>query len=492
MGERDCLCEVPAEVAKQVALPDGSIGEFPDAMPDSEIEAVLQKQFPADTRKIANGETRGFAAGLASTTIDPIIAMARPQTLTEVALGPGGAVLAQTGRKLLEAYRAARAGKSGEAAASALEAVPIAGPVAESVSGPINRGDYAGAAGALTGLAATALLPKARGVPGKAGKLASSAARGAAEVATNPAVQDLVGTFLPNVQPAIRTAQRVVKTGQKLKKAVDAYRGKIPPPEVAEPAPPPAAAPATEPLPATPAPRPPETPAPQVSGTRASESPRPAESVPEVTDVEAKGSSAGGRIKSPVGPTTKAVEPSAPQFITEDALSRYAADAGLELEEARAALESEGYKAVGRSHLNRALHGLGNEMGLDHAALSDKAAHDYGVKSLTQLSQDQLLGMYDDLQSKRSISEPLKPKPERALTGAEVKKLAEFLKPGGITPGDLPRMTPEHWKIAADAAGVRIPTGASVGKVAEALRKLQAPPKRAVRKVLGSGGTMQE
>lgn len=245
------------------------------------------------------------------------------------------------------------------------------------------------------------------------------------------------------------------------------------PPEVAEPAPPPAAAPATEPLPATPAPRPPETPAPQVSGTTAGESPGPA--VP--------------------GQKAKAVEPSAPQFITEDALSRYAADVGLELEEARAALESEGYKAVGRSHLNRALHGLGNEMGLDHAALSDKAAHDYGVKSLTQLSQDELLGMYDDLQSKRSISEPLKPKPERALTGPEVKKLAEFLKPGGMMPADLPRMTPEHWKIAADAAGVRIPTGAIVGKVAEALRKLQAPAKRAkpgVRKVLGSGGTMQE
>lgn len=32
---------------KRIQLPDGNIGEFPDSMPDAQIEAVLQKQFPA-------------------------------------------------------------------------------------------------------------------------------------------------------------------------------------------------------------------------------------------------------------------------------------------------------------------------------------------------------------------------------------------------------------------------------------------------------------
>lgn len=42
-------------MAKRIGLPDGSIGEFPDTMPDSEIEAVLQKQYAADLRPSSPG-----------------------------------------------------------------------------------------------------------------------------------------------------------------------------------------------------------------------------------------------------------------------------------------------------------------------------------------------------------------------------------------------------------------------------------------------------
>jgi len=101
-----------------------------------------------------------------------------------------------------------------------------------------------------------------------------------------------------------------------------------------------------------------------------------------------------------------------PEIMTEDALAKHAASHDVPLEDARKVVEDAGYKVVGRSYLNRALHGLGNEMGLDHDAISTKAAQDYGVKSLTQLSQEQLLEMLNDLQGKRSISEPL-PKKKR-------------------------------------------------------------------------------
>jgi len=168
----------------------------------------------------------------------------------------------------------------------------------------------------------------------------------------------------------------------------------VQPAEVAEPKPATAAAPATEPRPVVPAPQPTQTPAPQVSGTRAVESPRP--SGPGTVAEMAKGKQAL----------------LTPEIMTEDALAKHATSHDVPLEDARKVVEDAGYKVVGRSYLNRALHGLGNEMGLDHDAISTKAAQDYGVKSLTQLSQEQLLEMLNDLQGKRSISEPL-PKKKR-------------------------------------------------------------------------------
>jgi len=116
-------------------------------------------------------------------------------------------------------------------------------------------------------------------------------------------------------------------------------------------------------------------------------------------------------------------EPMAPAYVTEDAMVKQAAALGLTEEEATAHFREAGYRVVGRAHLNRALHGLGSEMGLDHAMLGQKAAQDFGVKSMTQLSQDQLLEMYENLQSKRSISEPLVPKSAPLEQGA-VKTLA--------------------------------------------------------------------
>jgi hypothetical protein len=76
-------------MAKRIALPDGSIGEFPDAMPDSEIETVLRRQFGGPS-------TDRFTAGTAA-------ARAADQGIADKAQADADAV---------NAYRLASADKS--------------------------------------------------------------------------------------------------------------------------------------------------------------------------------------------------------------------------------------------------------------------------------------------------------------------------------------------------------------------------------------------
>lgn len=60
---------------KEVLLPDGSIGEFPDEMPDAEIEAVLQREFPqpAETDPALSRFSQGAISGFTG-TLDALLA----------------------------------------------------------------------------------------------------------------------------------------------------------------------------------------------------------------------------------------------------------------------------------------------------------------------------------------------------------------------------------------------------------------------------------
>jgi hypothetical protein len=105
-----------------------------------------------------------------------------------------------------------------------------------------------------------------------------------------------------------------------------------------------------------------------------------------------------------------------PQIITEEGLLDYANERGISEEQAKWQLEAEGHKVVGRGKLYNMIHGIGGALGLDHNALSNIASESFTmpmggkVKSMTQLSQDQLLEMFNTLASKQAAANPLTPK----------------------------------------------------------------------------------
>jgi hypothetical protein len=103
-----------------------------------------------------------YVSGLKSTTVDPLMAMFAPSEaggargFVENALGPGGRLLTHMFDKARDAIKAGQEGKPAEALASGLEAIPVVGQVAETLSTvgvPLAEGNVAGAAGAATGLA---------------------------------------------------------------------------------------------------------------------------------------------------------------------------------------------------------------------------------------------------------------------------------------------------------------------------------------------------
>lgn len=119
-------------------------------------------------------------------------------------------------------------------------------------------------------------------------------------------------------------------------------------------------------------------------------------------------------------PTSRVVNlPSASGFgpakiITEEGLSKYAQDNGVTEDQGRQMLQGDGYQIIGRSGLNRALHGIGTELDMDHDMLSDVAKIQFRVKSMSQLSQEDMLQLYQDLQEKRAVNNPMLGKGELA------------------------------------------------------------------------------
>ena len=110
---------------KQIQLPDGSIGQFPDSMSDAAIEGVLKKQFPAPAAPVAGPWSRFLSSAVAPLkgAVQSFSGTATPEEqqkgLTSVydeALRPFERVIeAQTGQ-VHEAQDLAKQGRYSEAA----------------------------------------------------------------------------------------------------------------------------------------------------------------------------------------------------------------------------------------------------------------------------------------------------------------------------------------------------------------------------------------
>jgi len=178
------------------------------------------------------------------------------------------------------------------------------------------------------------------------------------------------------------------------------------------------------------------------------------------TQVQLPPSAPTSRVVNLPGDASKAFAPA--KIMSEEGLTQYARENGLGEDEARQNLEGDGYQIVGRSYINRALHGIGSELGLDHEALSDVAKMQYRVKSMTQLSQENMLELYQNLLDKRSISEPLRGKLEMAEE-AQKSKTQQWTPPAVASPGDTPRQAGVVEPSVSPAPPSSLPESAAAG-----------------------------
>ncbi len=102
---------------------------------------------------------------------------------------------------------------------------------------------------------------------------------------------------------------------------------------------------------------------------------------------------------------------------------------------------------VDRSAMNNMIHAVGARLGMDHEMLSDAARRTYRVKSMTQMSEDQMLDMYSNLLKKSPVGSPLplkttgKPS-ELSLEDQLRQSIAATLKRRAATAGPVEPLPP--------------------------------------------------
>ena len=166
-------------MSKNVAMPDGSVVEFPDTMSDDDIGAVISKQ-QAPPEQPGFFKRLGQSVGI-PTSMEELEA-AQPSTAEKIG-GPAvtaGKMLYNYGKNayqgakeaLQEGYEAGynigegqpvlpNVGKASAAVVhGTLQAVPFVGPPIETAGQDIAQGNYAGAAGGLTGVIGQVAAPK--------------------------------------------------------------------------------------------------------------------------------------------------------------------------------------------------------------------------------------------------------------------------------------------------------------------------------------------
>jgi hypothetical protein len=166
----------------------------------------------------------------------------------------------------------------------------------------------------------------------------------------------------------------------------------------------------------------------------------PAPSAPATPGQEQNAPASQANVPTNPSPTSRVVihpgEFAPVKLLSEEGLNKYATDNGVSVDEAKQMLSGDGYQILDRQRINRALHGIGFELGMDHDTLSDVAKIQFRVKSMTQLSQEDMLALYENLQNKRSASQPLinkgdlpealqaQPQPSTPQPGAQPRKVS--------------------------------------------------------------------
>jgi hypothetical protein len=153
---------------KIIELPDGTEAEFPDNMPDSQIEAVLRREYGGGDRTPSVGD---MAVGAAQ-NVDPGSAVGRfasgvwkninpvemVKGLGQAVSSPietGKAVVGQMGEPWEMADHAGAEGRYSEMVGHGLAgSLPLVGPAAAAAGERIGSGDVAGGLGEATGLLA--------------------------------------------------------------------------------------------------------------------------------------------------------------------------------------------------------------------------------------------------------------------------------------------------------------------------------------------------
>jgi hypothetical protein len=188
-------------------------------------------------------------------------------------------------------------------------------------------------------------------------------------VKTNPAAAALIDKFAEDV------------------KAADAAKAQAAPPTAAAPT---TAQPQLPPTSATRGPLRPPLASVATTPTNAGQLMQPAEAV--TPEPPASPPTTAGDLMQQAAPQ------SGPKLMTEEGARQYAADNGIAEDDARRILARNGVKILDRGQINRGLH----YQGIGHSALSDSAGLSYGVKSMKDLTDEQMLDTYIDLLGKRS------------------------------------------------------------------------------------------
>jgi ddrB-like ParB superfamily domain len=354
---------------------------------------------------------------------------------------------------------ATSAGDKKEAALSALGAIPLAGPAAEQIAREVDQGKYAEAIGHA---AALRILSEAQGglakipyseIPGAVGDAAKAArpvveaalkaggpdvAMGAGKVAAGAALDKMgapyhVGAVLGLREGAPQIGRGLVAGVKAGREAVAAARidylqrlrenapgaapapgEPTPQPQAAPPAPPvdtgagfeaylrnkrlaheAAKAAAANPEAAAPAQEAPSEPV--VPAAAPPAAPEPA--APPVAEAAAPATPAA----APNSITAPSPFPS--KLITTDQLAQYANEQGISIDDAEQSLNGTGVYSISRPDINRMLHAIVR----DHDTLSTIAKNSYGVKSMKELSSEQMLELADRLKQDQSGPEPARP-----------------------------------------------------------------------------------
>lgn len=137
----------------RVQLPDGSIGEFPDGMSQSDIEGVLQKQYGGPQSSRPDDPRQGGISSFADASGISSVGHAIMHPIDTISSIPSGlqSAWANTRDNVKEGIRRGDAGNISGMEESFTRAVPLLGPAIGKTADQADAGNYSGAVGTSLG-----------------------------------------------------------------------------------------------------------------------------------------------------------------------------------------------------------------------------------------------------------------------------------------------------------------------------------------------------